>query len=233
MDGSAKPRKQKHLFPLTGLFTCGVCGYAVTAEKQKGYTYYHCTNGKGICDQKKLFIREEKLDEQLAPIFDDVAFDEELIEMMYQAALEQMEHDDQFNTAAIEKLEKELAAIKLKDNRLLDAFLAENIEKDIYDAKQAEIKHERIALEKQLAGMRQNHQNPYATIERAKELFLFSNRAKSEYANAVPERKQEIAYELLSNALLKDRKMAQPQLKSPYDMLARTPKNADFAIMCG
>ncbi len=233
MEGNSKPRKQKHLFPLTGLFSCGVCGCAVTAEKQKTYSYYHCTNGKGICNQKKQFVRQEALDEQLAEIFDQVAFDEDLIEVMYQAALEQIAHEDTFNTKAVENVEIELASIKLRESRLLEAYLAGNIEKDIYDERQSELKLARLGTEKNLTNLRQNLEDPYATIELAKELFIFSNRAKSEYKEAVPERKREIAFEVLSNSLLVDKIMAQPQLKSPYDMLARTPKNADFLTMCG
>ena len=233
MTGGAKPRKQKHLFPLTGLFTCGVCGCAVTAEKQKGYVYYHCTNGKGICDQKKLFLREEKLENQFAEVFKSIQFDEEIIEMMYLAAKESIDHENHFQTETIANVQSDITSIKQRESRLLDAFLAESIDQLTYEAKLKEIKLNRQSLEQNLQQLQQNHQDPYAAIERTKNLFLFSNRAKSSYLKASPERKREIAYEVLSNAYLKNKKMAQPQLKSPYDLLARTPKNADFALMCG
>jgi site-specific DNA recombinase len=233
MDGNSKPRRQKHNFPLVGLFTCGVCGCAVTAERHKTYSYYHCTNGKGICNQKKLFLRQEALDDQIAELFDQIAFDEELIEMMYLSALEKMKHEDTFNTKSIDDAEMEIASIKVREDRLLEAYLAGNIEKDIYDERRSELKLARLGTEKNLANLRKNLKDPYATIELTKELFLFSNRAKSEYKESVPEKKREIAFEVLSNSLLIDKIMAQPQLKSPYDMLARTPKNADFSTLCG
>ncbi len=233
MTGGSKPRTQKHVFPLTGLYTCGVCGCAVTAEKQKTYIYYHCTNGKGICDQKRLFLRQEKLEEQFVSIFDDIAFDEELIEIMYQAALEKLEHEGELDTTHLENTQRELDILKVRENKLLDTYLAESINKETYEAKQAEIKHSRIALTKSLNNLKQNTQDPLVTLERTKKLFIASSRAKSRYLKAIPERKREMAYEVLSNSLLKDKKMAQPQLKSPYDMLARTPKNADFSTMCG
>ena len=72
----------------------------------------------------------------------------------------------------------------------------------------------------------------FAYIERTKDVFLAGIRAKSEYKDAKPVRKREIAFELLSNAILQNKEMAQTQLKSPYDLLARTPKDSDFSTLC-
>lgn len=233
MIGGNKPRKQRHFFPLTGLFTCGECNCSITAQKQKEFSYYHCTNGKGTCTQRPCYIREEKLEEQLSAVFDAICFDTELIEIMYQSALERLEHDDGLGEKTLLNTQNELSALKNKESRLLDAYLSQSIEKDVYDAKREEIKKERVGLEQNLKNNNQKYQNPRAAIERTKKLFLDSNKAKSEYLEAIPERKREIAYEVLSNALLTNKIMSQPQLKSPYDMLARTPKNADILTMCG
>lgn len=232
LTGKARPRKKHNLFPLTGLFTCGNCGCSITAQIQKGHTYYHCTNGKGNCDQKRLYTREEKLEEQFVSIFDEIAFDEELVEIMYQSALERIQNEHSFDTELIAHTERELTLLKERENRLLDAYLAQSIDKEVYESKQEEFKKDRIALTRKMHDLKNNPSDPYATIERTKEVFLAGTRAKLEYCDALPERKREIAFELLSNASLRDRNMANPQLKSPYDMLARTPKNADFSLMC-
>ena len=59
-----KPRPKKHIFPFTGLMTCGVCGCAITASEKtkhiketdswKSYTFYHCTKRKAntVCTDK-------------------------------------------------------------------------------------------------------------------------------------------------------------------------------------
>ncbi len=233
MSGGNKPRKQRHFFPLTGLFTCGECGCSITAQKQKTFSYYHCTNGKGTCTQRPFYIREEKLEEQLSAVFDAICFDTELIEIMYQSALERLESEDGLGEKTLLNVQNQLLDLKNKESLLLDAYLAQSIEKDVYNVKQEEIKKERIALELNIKNQTHKFQNPREAIERTKKLFLDSNKAKSEYLEACPERKREIAYEVLSNALLTNKIMAQPQLKSPYDMLARTPKNADILTMCG
>ncbi len=233
MKSGSKPRKQKHFFPLTGLFTCGECGCSITAQKQKTFHYYHCTNGKGTCTQRPLYIREELLEQQLADVFDSVCFDEELIELMYLSALERLESEGAQSGKIILNAQNELSSLKNKEDRLLDAYLSQSIDKTVYEVKQEELKKERMSLVSQITDLETKHQDPRVTIERTKKLFLDSNRAKSQYLEALPERKKEIAFEVLSNALLTDKKMAQPQLKNPYDMLARTPKNAEFSVLCG
>jgi len=232
MNAGSKPRKKKHLFPLTGLLTCIECGCAITAQKQKTFHYYHCTNGKGNCSQKPNYIREESLEEQLCCIFDDIIFDTELIEIMYQSALERLECEGVTQNNAIENTQKELTALKGREDRLLDAYMAQSIDRDIYEQKQEEIKKDRIALNRSLSDLQTKHQDPRTTIERTKKLFLDSNRAKSEYKSAIPERKREIMYEVLSNALVMDKNILAYQHKSPYDILAGTPKNAGFETMC-
>jgi site-specific DNA recombinase len=232
MNIGSKPRRKKHLFPLTGLLTCMECGCAITAQKQKAYNYYHCTNGKGNCSQKRGYIREELLEEQLGTIFDEVTFDDEIIELMYQSALERLECEGVTQNNAIENTQNELTALKGREDRLLDVYMAQSIDKDVYEQKQEEIKKDRITLNQSINDLNTKHQDPRATIERTKKLFKDSNRAKHEYMSAVPERKREIMYEVLSNGLVKDKNILAYQLKSPYDILAGTPNNSDSETLC-
>lgn len=53
-------------FPLVGLLRCGECGCSITAEKQKGHTYYRCTKKRGACSQP--YVREELLADDLRAI---------------------------------------------------------------------------------------------------------------------------------------------------------------------
>jgi signal recognition particle subunit SEC65 len=162
-----------------------------------------------------------------------VNYSNKLLVIYSQSALERLESEDGLGEKTLLNVQNQLLNLKNKESRLLDAYLSQSIEKDVYDAKQEEIKKDRIALELNIKNQTHKYQNPREAIERTKKLFLDSNKAKPEYLEAVPERKREIAYEVLSNALLTNKIMAQPQLKSPYDMLARTPKNADILTMCG
>lgn len=225
----SRPRRQKHFFPLTGLFTCEVCGCAITAEIQKGYRYYHCTDGKGSCDQKKYFIREEKLNDFVSDYIKKIQFDEELVEIMYLSAKEKIGENTNYQQHMKENVEKQLQTLENKISKLLDLYLSEQISKEVYDKKNKEMLLEKSSLKIQLKS--NVHEDPLIIIERTKEIFLTPNKAVKEYLHANDERKHRIANNLLSNLTLKDRKMAQVKYKSPYDVLARTPINASFSTM--
>jgi site-specific DNA recombinase len=46
--------EQPHVFALRDFLVCGHCGCKITAARQRGHVYYHCTKGKGkdVCAQK-------------------------------------------------------------------------------------------------------------------------------------------------------------------------------------
>jgi len=224
-----RPRSQKHFFPYSGLMTCNLCSCAITAEKQKGYSYYHCTNGKGICNQKKEFVRGKELDKQIAGIFDRFNFDVELVEIMYKASLEKIGIQEDSNAKVVQTLEKNLTALQSKESRLVDTYTSSQISQELYDTKILDIQNERVNLNKQLEQARENNTNPLTTLERTKEVFLNSNRAKYEYMDSKPEQKRDIAFELLSNLTLEDRNIAQPSFNKPYDVLAKMPQNPTFS----
>ena len=76
--GKAKTIKaDRHAF--LGLMKCGECGYSITADEQKGHTYYHCSKKtrrpKPRCTQP--YIREENLLEQFRAIVEKVALPDE------------------------------------------------------------------------------------------------------------------------------------------------------------
>jgi site-specific DNA recombinase len=61
----ARAKGVKHNFAFSGLLTCGRCGCMVTGQIQKQkYVYYHCSNGKGKCDDK--YVREEDISKQIS-----------------------------------------------------------------------------------------------------------------------------------------------------------------------
>jgi site-specific DNA recombinase len=65
--GVRKPRRVKHNFAFSGLITCGHCGCALVGEIHKGrYIYYHCTGGKGKCQEP--YVREEVLEQKFTEL---------------------------------------------------------------------------------------------------------------------------------------------------------------------
>ena len=72
MDRKTKsPLYRKHLPVFKAKLTCAGCGGTITWENQKGHWYGHCNHYRKC--NKKTWWRQEKVEESLFPLFDDVA----------------------------------------------------------------------------------------------------------------------------------------------------------------
>lgn len=230
-SGFARPRRQKHVFPYRGLLTCEQCGCLITAEKQRGLDYYHCTNGKGICDQKNKFIRGEELEKQIMEKFEDFHIEDEMIEIIYESALEKFKSENTTREEVKEELEKELKLIKTKESKLLDLVLEGKIADDSYEKKLQSMKLEIISLEQQIEKTRVNIKQELATFEHAKNALKTLQGFTSSVSEKNPSKKRIILFEVLSNMTLKDRKVLNLQQKSPYSLIVNRAKNASFSEM--
>ena len=132
----SRPRvtKSKHDFALTGLFTCGECGCAITAQYAKGhggtYRYYRCTKKKCKCSQG--YLREDLMQNQLRDVLKTVALPEGWASKML-AQVEIWQREDQQNLIAFaQSVETKLKDTEEKLDKLVNAFLDETIDKGSY-----------------------------------------------------------------------------------------------------
>jgi site-specific DNA recombinase len=233
LNGKHKSRRQKHFFTYRGFMNCASCDCAITADKHKGHVYYYCTNGKGDCDEHKKYLRSEKIDGLTAGIFDRIKFDEELIEIAYLAAKEKLEKSKDSFADNRKNLVKELDRIEKISGKLTDKYLEEKVPERIYETKSKQLENERAGLETKIAKIRQNTKKSSLTFEPVKKLFLEASRAKKDFVRAKDGKKRRILEILLSNLKLKSGEIAETCFKMPYQLLANTPKNADFEVMLG
>ena len=65
-------------FPYRGYLVCGYCGLGITAQRKKErYTYYHCTESRGVkCQQP--WTREEVMGDRLAVVIDGIYISDEM-----------------------------------------------------------------------------------------------------------------------------------------------------------
>lgn len=73
-----QPQFNKHVPVFKAKMQCEVCRGSVTWERQKGHWYGHCNGYKRAgmkkkCDERHVFLRQEKLEEMLTPYFLKVA----------------------------------------------------------------------------------------------------------------------------------------------------------------
>jgi DNA invertase Pin-like site-specific DNA recombinase len=233
VHGRLHSRKRNHFYSARGFLTCGVCGCIITAETQKGFSYYHCTNGKGVCDQKKNFMRSELIDSMLAKVFLDLKFNEEFIDISYNDYKDRYGSKIDYEANIINNLKKELDGLSTKESMLTDSYSSQVLRKDLYEEKMRDIANKRIELEKQIEENQKKSGVTEVTFEQIRNVFIDGSRATEQYKAANDDAKRLLLQKLLSNATIKNKSVAQYQFKSPYQVLANTPKNIDISQMCG
>lgn len=222
------PRPKKHFYSARGFLTCASCNCAITADTQKGFIYYYCTNGKGCCIQHKKYLRSEDVDALLSTLFLKLRFDVELIEIMSLAYKEKNQIDDDYVRSSLERLTDEAKCLVEKELALVDGFSTGLLRKDLYLLKMKEIENRRIEINLQIEEIKANGGISLLTFEQVKNVFLDGNKASESYLVVSPLEKRDILQNLLSNATIKDRNIVSYQFKSPFDILSKAPKISDL-----
>ena len=230
MSGRSHPKPQRLFFPLRGFMKCENCGCALTASLKKGHHYYYCTGNRENCEEHKSYMRENYLYEKVSAIFDGIAFSEGKIELMYQAAKERSGNDSAYSDQVLQTLQVQLNSLKTKESLLLDTFLAEQISKELYDGKMLGLHNEKIMIEKQIQEAKSKQ--PVNVLEPIKKVFLEASRARKEFLDGDDLKKRNILENLCWNLSIKEKTIHTASLKSPFDLMLKTPKNADFTTLC-
>ena len=233
MFGNRQPRKKSHTFTYSGFASCEDCGCAITAEIKKGkYIYYHCTNGRGACNQRSQNVREESIESIFMQELSDITFDPELVELAYQAKLEELNSNATLNdTKILEQLETQITAIDQKQSKLLDLHLADGITDTAFKEKNAELDVRRHELNDQLDTIRSQAHDPYATIELIKNVFMRGYTLTNEYSSHDVDGKRQMLSEVLSNFTLKDKEVASFQYKSQYEVIRKNAHMDEISFM--
>jgi site-specific DNA recombinase len=224
-----RPRGKTRNFILSGFIKCANCNCAITAEIKKGkYVYYHCTNGKGICNQRSFNANEDTLHEQITLDLEKLKISPRMVDIVYKAKLEELEHSKGSEDHALIDAQKALQLLTTRKSRLVDTFTQGDIDTELYRAKLQEIDNEKVQLTKRVQDLEQKAHDPYATIELVYSKFKQGNTLAKEYEEAKPERKRILLSEALSNSALLNRNIVDISYQSPYSAFAKTPYNASF-----
>ena len=133
--------------PLTRLLHCGYCGMMITAEIQKGHTYYRCTRKSKTISCTQPYIREEELDRQLSSLIKTVSLRSDWAEYMLKRLDTEQAETAQSVTACVRETKDEISTIKIKLERLLDSYLEQDIDRNTYLDKKAILMSEKKSLE--------------------------------------------------------------------------------------
>jgi hypothetical protein len=225
--GRNKPRRQMHDFPLRGFMTCDVCGCFLTATIQRGkYVYYYCTNSKGGCQQRSKHLKAEEAHILVAMILQKLQVDIPRLEIAARAS----ENKHRRETKSVDlnrlSLQRRLDEVKEQQDRLARR---KDTPEDVYARNMASLKNEQVDLEAQLSKASADPAEKEITFEQVMEVFLQANRMASEFLAAPDDQKRRCAEIVLSNIRVKDNAVQDYQLKTPYESIARLPKNPTMA----
>ena len=155
-----RPRKNKQNNPkvFCGLIHCGSCNLMITGEKriktQKNgniheYIYYHCTKKRKDMQCNEPHIRQEELDSQLSDLLKAYALPDDWAQDL-RTMLNKDEQKEQSTTSIfIVRAQEKIQILQNKLQRLLDGYLDQDIDRETYAAKKAELMSQKKSLEEQ------------------------------------------------------------------------------------
>ena len=147
-----QPKNNPKVF--CGLLKCS-CGMGITAEVKKGHTYYRCTKKSKTVKCAEPYIREELLDKQLSDLIQKFSLKKNWAEKLMQM-LEKDKSDSAHNSFAfVQESKDKIESIKIKLQRLLDSYLEQDIEREIYLEKKNIFMHEKKSLEEKIQSLEQ------------------------------------------------------------------------------
>jgi site-specific DNA recombinase len=222
LSGKRNGTKSPRVFALRGVMYCAECGCLITAGLQKGHVYYRCTHGRGKCANVS-YTREEVLSAQIEELLASITLSPEEADALIADARLLQERSAGSAGARAAHLERELAAIKARDARLVDAYLDGTVRAESYRTKADSLAEERRGLELQLSELTEGGEAASSLVE---DRVRFAQSAQLAYANGDASTKREVVSQLLWNLTLKDGRIASYQYKRPFAVLEKDPSGA-------
>jgi hypothetical protein len=151
-----------------GLISCGTCGMMITGEykiktqkngTQHFYTYYHCSKKRRDMKCPESSIRQEVLDKQISSLLQKVSLPPDWAEYLNQRLEKDKIDSAQSVSALVSENEKRIKDITTKLQRLLDGYLDQDIDKEVYRSKKSKLLSDKKSLEEEISRsqMKQKH----------------------------------------------------------------------------
>jgi hypothetical protein len=234
-----KPRKEKIPKAFCGLLHCAECGMMITGEQKtkyyKGtnrtvtYTYYRCTKKAKTQKCHQLFVRQEELDRQLSEMIQKVSLRQDWAEWMLKRLGQEKDEAAQSCFAFVQENRGKIKELKGRLQFLLDSYLDQVIEREIYLEKKSEIMSEIKTLEEQTIKFEQK-QNDWLGLMRDW-INEAANAAKIARDNDLFLKKDLLLKIYGSDLYLKDKK-TKGEAKFPYAAVAAKGGAASAANKC-
>ncbi|WP_146503033.1 recombinase family protein [Rubinisphaera italica] len=206
------------------LITCGHCGRPITGEvKQKKtkrgtstYRYYRCARyTKG--DHPRIRIREEKIEEQVLAMFEQLKVQDEKVRRWFANALRARSKDQQSQaTEKVEDLQEQITRLNKQLDQLLNLRLLEEIDESTFASKHRELRDRISSMTLKVEAMNRSKSEKADVAVKA---FELSQTLSEKWVNADTRAKRQILEILCLNFSLDDVTLV-PEWRKPFDVLA-------------
>jgi len=220
-----------------GLISCATCGMMVTGEyrvktqkngTQHFYTYYHCSKKSKIIKCPEPCIRQESLDGQISSFLQKVSLPKDWADYLNMRLEKDKMESTQSVSAFVKKNEKRLKDITVRLERLLNGFLDQDVEKEIYRLEKAKLLSEKKSLEEEISNLQQKQkqwlepmQNWILEAQDMEKIALDSNFLNKKVA----------AKKVFGSNLLLQNKIVRFSAPTFLNSLAKSSENA-WAALC-
>jgi site-specific DNA recombinase len=149
-------------YPFRGLIQCHHCGCAITADEQKGHSYYRCGKRRGPCELKT--IREEALTQYLRASIRLASIRDDWAEAMLAEVETWRQTDATRQAELLARHRADLARATDRLNRLLDVFIDGSITKDDFTSHKERLVQEKTTLADSVARLEVNGANRFKPL---------------------------------------------------------------------
>ncbi|MFA6270046.1 MAG: recombinase family protein [Candidatus Paceibacterota bacterium] len=224
-----KPRSEPKVF--CGLLKCGTCGMMITAENKTKiskkhihhhYTYYRCTKKSKVIKCPEIAVRQEVLDEQFSEILSNYSMPSPWAEEFNLLIKEDEKKADRESSKIIADLQNKVFNISEKIQRLLDVYLAQDIDRETYLKERNKFVSEKKSFEEKIEKLEIDATSWLAPMREWVETA--SGIGKIAERNDLPSKKSSLQKIFGSNLFLHDKKV-QEKASAPYAALRAARQN--------
>ena len=202
---------------------CGHCGHPITGERktkksksgERHYVYYRCTH-YNVPQHPRTRITEADIDRQVLAIFDKMRIESEDIREWVLAVLRSQTKDTQADSLAQRaELNRQLTLTVSQQNRLVDMRISQEIDADLFAAKQTDLRDRIAGLKLQLDVVDRSHDE---MCDLAVKVFELSQSLRQKWLTADYATKRRILEIVFLNCRLDDATLV-PTMRKPFDVL--------------
>ncbi len=211
------PKYRKHFTLFKGLIRCNECGGLITWDTKKGHWYGFCSRYRN-CSQNK-YTRQEKIEEQLLPYFEQITIKNERLADWVKKALKESHQDEiEYHNKSLDELNRHYEQIQNRLNMLYDDKLDGKIDPNFYEQKFKQYTQEKETI---TASIEKQSKAQTKYFELGVNIFELSQKAKEIYQKAQIEQKRILLSLVFSNLRLNAGEISTNYTK-PFEILANS-----------